>query len=84
MEDIKFANIYEGEYMISELIKSYGYYSHFDYRHVYNGGTNMILKIINYNPKNKTHFLLRQVRGYNKMNALHKMYNQLICENHLY
>jgi|TARA_R110002074_G_scaffold60607_1_gene146877 hypothetical protein len=78
MEETKFKNIYEGEYMISELIKGDdGCYAHFDYDSVYQGGTNIILRIITYNPKNKTHFLLHKIEGNNTINALHKMYKQL-------
>ena len=51
MEETKFKNIYEGEYMISELIKGDGgCYAHFDYDSVYQGGTNTKLKVITYNP----------------------------------
>ena len=78
MEETKFKNIYEGEYMISELIKGDdGCYAHFDYDSVYQGGTNTKLKVITYNPIHKTHFLLYQIDGINALDTLHKMYDHI-------
>ena len=78
MEGTKFKNIYEGEYMISELIKCYnGCYTNFDYDSVYQGGTNTSLKVITYNPSHKTHFLLHQINGIDALDTLHKMYEHL-------
>jgi len=75
MEGTKFKNIYEGEYMISELIKrNGGCYSNFDYDSLYQGGTNISLRVITYNPIHKTHFLLHRIDGINALDALHKMY----------
>lgn len=75
MEGTKFKNIYEGEYTISELIKKNGgCYSNFDYDSLYQGGTNISLKVITYNPIHKTHFLLHRIDGINALDALHKMY----------
>ena len=75
MEGTKFKNIYQGEYMISELIKrNGGCYSNFDYDSLYQGGTNISLKVITYNPIHKTHFLLHRIDGINALDALHKMY----------
>jgi len=71
----EFKNIYEGEYMISELIKrNGGCYTNFDYESLYQGGTNISLKVITYNPIHKTHFLLHQIDGINALDALYKMY----------
>jgi len=78
MDVAKFANVYEGEYMISELIKGdSGCYTHFDYESVYQGGTNISLKVITYNPTHKTHFLLHQVDGIDSIDALKKMYDHI-------
>jgi len=78
MEGSKFENIYEGEYMISELIKGdSGCYTNFDYDSVYQGGTNTNLKIITYNPTHKTHFLLHQIDGIDMLDTLHKMYDHI-------
>ena len=78
MEGTKFKNIYEGEYMISELIKcDNGCYTNFDYDSVYQGGTNTSLKVITYNPSHKTHFLLHQINGIDALDTLHKMYEHL-------
>ena len=78
MEGTKFKNIYEGEYMISELIKcDNGCYTNFDYDSVYQGGTNTNLKVITYNPIHKTHFLLHQINGIDALDTLHKMYEHL-------
>ena len=78
MEGTKFKNIYQGEYMISELIKrNGGCYSNFDYDSLYQGGTNISLKVITYNPIHKTHFLLHQIDGINALDTLHKMYDHL-------
>ena len=78
MEGTKFLNIYEGEYMISELIKcDNGCYTNFDYDSVYQGGTNTSLKVITYNPSHKTHFLLHQINGIDALDTLHKMYEHL-------
>jgi len=78
MEGTKFKNIYEGEYMISELIKGdSGCYTNFDYDSVYQGGTNTNLKVITYNPIHKTHFLLHQIDGIDALDTLHKMYDHL-------
>ena len=78
MEGSKFGNIYEGEYMISELIKcDNGCYTNFDYDSVYQGGTNTSLKVITYNPSHKTHFLLHQINGIDALDTLHKMYEHL-------
>ena len=75
MEGTKFKNIYEGEYMISELIKrNSGCYANFNYNSLYQGGTNISLKVITYNPIHKTHFLLHRIDGINALDALHKMY----------
>lgn len=84
MEEIKFKNMYEGEYMISELIKGdNGCYTHFEYNSLYDGGTNTTLLVITYNPVNKTHFILHQLNGSNGMDALKKMYNQLYLKLNL-
>jgi len=78
MEGTKFKNIYEGEYMISELIKcDNGCYTNFDYDSVYQGGTNTSLKVITYNPSHKTHFLLHQINGIDALDTLHKMFDHL-------
>jgi len=78
MEGTKFKNIYEGEYMISELIKGDGgCYTNFDYDSVYQGGTNTSLKVITYNPIHKTHFLLHQIDGIDALDTLHKMYDHI-------
>jgi hypothetical protein len=78
MEGTKFKNIYEGEYMISELIKGDGgCYTNFDYDSVYQGGTNTNLKVITYNPIHKTHFLLHQIDGIDALDTLHKMYDHI-------
>jgi hypothetical protein len=78
MEGTKFKNIYEGEYMISELIKGdNGCYTNFDYDSVYQGGTNTTLKVITYNPTHKTHFLLHQIDGIDALDTLHKMYDHI-------
>jgi len=78
MEETKFKNIYEGEYMISELIKrDDGCYAHFDYDYVYQGGTNISLKVIIYNPIHKTYFLLHHIDGINTLDALYKMYEHI-------
>jgi len=78
MEGTKFKNIYEGEYMISELIKGDGgCYTNFDYDSVYQGGTNTCLKVITYNPIHKTHFLLHQIDGNDALDTLHKMYDHI-------
>ena len=78
MEGTKFKNIYEGEYMISELIKcDNGCYTNFDYDSVYQGGTNTSLKVITYNPSHKTHFLLQQINGIDALDTLHKMFDHL-------
>ena len=78
MEGTKFKNIYEGEYMISELIKGdNGCYTNFDYDSVYQGGTNTTLKVITYNPIHKTHFLLHQIDGIDALDTLHKMYDHI-------
>ena len=78
MEGTKFKNIYEGEYMISELIKcDNDCYTNFDYDSVYQGGTNTSLKVITYNPSHKTHFLLHQINGIDALDTLHKMFDHL-------
>jgi len=78
MDNTPFANIYEGEYMISELIKGEsGCYTNFDYEPVYQGGTNTTLKVITYNPIHKTHFLLHQIDGVDNIDALKKMYDHI-------
>lgn len=78
MEETKFKNIYEGEYMISELIKGdNGCYTNFAYDSVYQGGTNTTLKVITYNPVHKTHFLLHQIDGVDALDTLHKMYDHI-------
>lgn len=78
MEGTKFKNIYEGEYMISELIKGdNGCYTNFNYDSVYQGGTNTALKVITYNPAHKTHFLLHQIEGIDALDTLHKMYDHI-------
>jgi len=81
MEGTKFKNIYEGEYMISELIKGdSGCYTNFDYDSVYQGGTNTNLKVITYNPIHKTHFLLHQIDGIDALDTLHTKYASYTVE----
>lgn len=79
MEGTKFKNIYEGEYMISELIKGDGgCYTHFDYSPVHLMQLiTTSLKVITYNPIHKTHFLLHQIDGIDAMDTLHKMYDHI-------
>uniref|UniRef100_A0A6C0C2Y8 Uncharacterized protein n=1 Tax=viral metagenome TaxID=1070528 RepID=A0A6C0C2Y8_9ZZZZ len=82
MDRLEFKNIYEGEFMISEIIKRRGQcYVHFDYNSIYNGGTNINLSIIVYYPKYKTHIVLHRINGDNMIDALHKMYHRLHSES---
>lgn len=70
-----FSNRYEGEYMISELLRKEGRYAHFEYDSLYNGGTNIVLQVISYNPVDKSHCLLHQMDGADCMDVLQKMYD---------
>jgi len=71
----KFANKYEGEYMISELIRKKGCYAHFEYNYLYAGGTNIVLQVISYNPVDKSYRLFHQMNGADCMDVLQKMYD---------
>ena len=78
MENAEFKSIYEGEYMISELIKGdNGCYTHFNYDSVYSGDANTSLQLVTYNPVHKTHFLLHQLDGVSELDALQKMYDHI-------
>ena len=78
---MKFKTIYEGEYTIAELIKGdNGCYAHFDYIPLYDGGTNITLKIITYNPVSKTHSFMLEYPGFNQLDSLQKMYKHLCLD----
>lgn len=75
MEKISFANIYEGEYMISKLVENYTKcFSSFSYSLLYPGGTNTALQLISYDPSNKKYKVLYQTNGVNTEDSLVKMY----------
>ena len=81
MEETKFETIYEGEYIISELIKrNSGCHAHFDYIPLYDGGTNITLKIITYNPVGKTHSFMLEYPGFNQLDSLQNMYKHLCLD----
>ena len=79
---MEFQNMYEAEYMISKLVeKHHGCYSHFDYELLYPGGTNTTLRLIGYNPVNKTHKVLYIINGANMEEALKRQYDILKTMN---
>jgi len=81
MEEISFESIYEGEYMISELIKGNGgCYTHFNYEvDSYQQFTvgDIKLSLVTYNPIHKTHFLLHELVAEDKINCLQDMYDHI-------
>ena len=75
MEKISFANIYEGEYMISKLVEKHTKcFSSFSYSLLYPGGTNTALQLVSYNPSDKKYKILHQTDGVNIEDSLKKMY----------
>jgi len=72
--NVKFKSVYEGEYMIQNLISNDNNCSaHFEY----NYGRYVILKLLTYNPNHKSHFLLHSIEGDNNIDCLEKMYDHI-------
>ena len=73
---ISFDNLYQGEYVIQNLIKTDNNCSaHFEYsRHP---GRGIELVVNTYNPKHKTSFFLHSLYGESKVDALEKMYEYI-------
>jgi len=75
MEKISFDNIYEGEYMISQLVQKHTKcFASFNYNLLYPGGTNTTLQLISYDPSNKKYKILYKTHGVNMEDSLKKMY----------
>lgn len=72
--NIKFKTVYEGEYMIQNLISNDNNCSaHFEY----NYGVGVMLKLLTYNPTHKSHFLLHAIESDSKVHCLEKMYDHI-------
>jgi len=82
MEKVSFDSIYEGEYMISELIKGNGgCYTHFNYEKQITTRRlptpQFLLSVVTYNPIHKTHFLLHELTAEDKISCLQNMYDHI-------
>ena len=72
-----FDSVYEGEFAISDLIKSDNNCSaHFEYCRLPGKGYELV--VVTYNPKHQTSFFLHSLHGDTKIDALEKMLKHIM------